>query len=40
MKWDEEMAMRENMISKSDGSMHGEGERERCTCAMMSKLLH
>ena len=32
--------MRENIISKSDGSMHGKGERERCTYAMMSKLLH
>ena len=29
------MARRENMINESDGLMGGDGEKERCTCAMV-----
>ena len=32
------MARRENMIDESDGLMHGNDERKRCMCVMMSKL--
>ena len=39
MKWESKMARRENMIGERDGLMGNNGKRERCTCAVMSKLL-